>query len=374
MGKTKSVMKILFFIDNLNSGGKERRLTELMKGLKDKPNINFMLVVMNSDIHYTEVLDLNITVEFLIRKTRRDVSVFNKLYKICRGFEPDVIHCWDGMTAIYAIPASKLLGIKLVNGLVVNTPVERTILNKYWLYAKLSFPFSDAIIGNSKAGLTAYNVPHKKRVLIYNGFNFRRLDNLIDRREVRSSLKIKTTHLVGMVANFSEKKDYRTFFKAAEMLLSKNKQVTFIVLGNQTDSTGCKNLIKDHHDNFRLLGKKSDVESYVNAMDICVLSTFTEGISNSILEYMACSKAVIATSGGGTAEIVEDRKTGFLIEPQNPTELAEKIDLLLTDSALRNEMGINGNARIHQMFSIEVMTANYISCYRNLKQLANEAV
>ena len=360
-------MRILFFIDNLNSGGKERRLTELMKALKDKADISFMLVVMDSNIHYREVFDLDIKIEYLIRKAKKDFSIFKKFYKICTRFKPDIIHCWDGMTAIYAIPACKLLGIKLINGLVVNTPVVRTIFNKYWLYAKLSFPFSDAIVGNSKAGLTAYNVPNKKRVLIYNGFNFKRLNNLIDRQEVRSSLRINTPYLVGMVANFSEKKDYPTFFKAAELLLSENKEITFIALGNLTDSKDCKSLIKKYSDNFRLIGKKSNIESYVNAMDICVLSTFTEGISNSILEYMACTKPVIATSGGGTDEIVADGETGFLIQPQNPPEMAEKIDLLLRNVDLRNTMGQNGKSRVCEMFSIKSMTTNFITCYEKLQ-------
>ena len=72
-----------------------------------------------------------------------------------------------------------------------------------------------------------------------------------------------------------------------------------------------------------MLGIRSGIESLISAMDICVLSTFTEGISNSILEYMALEKPVIATAGGGTNEIVIDNKTGFLIKQSNPEELAE---------------------------------------------------
>ena len=53
-------------------------------------------------------------------------------------------------------------------------------------------------------------------------------------------------------------------------------------------------------------------------MDICLLSTFTEGISNSIMEYMALGKPVIATDGGGTKEIVDDGETGFLIGQSDP--------------------------------------------------------
>ncbi len=69
-------MKILFFIDVLTSGGKERRLTELMKGLKQRPDFEFELALMSTEINYREVLDLDIPIHYLIRKTKRDFFVF----------------------------------------------------------------------------------------------------------------------------------------------------------------------------------------------------------------------------------------------------------------------------------------------------------
>jgi hypothetical protein len=72
-------MRILFFIDSLTSGGKERRLIELLKVLRLKSDFEFELAVMNKDIHYTEVFDLDIDIHFIIRKTRKDISVFHKL-------------------------------------------------------------------------------------------------------------------------------------------------------------------------------------------------------------------------------------------------------------------------------------------------------
>lgn len=360
-------MRILFFIDCLYSGGKERRLTELMKALNEKPDIEFELVVMSNEIYYKEILDMNINIHYLIRKTKKDISVFQKFYNICKKYKPDVVHCWDSMTAVYSIPACKLLNIKLVNGLVVDTPVKRNILNKHWLRAKLTFPFSNIIIGNSKSGLAAYNVPKNKSLLIYNGFNFKRTDNLIDGNIIRKELKINTTFIIGMVATFWEFKDYKTYFAAAQLLLSRKNDITFLAIGSNTNSELSANLINEtYKDQFRLLGKRSDIESLVNIMDICVLSTFTEGISNSILEYMALKKPVIATDGGGTSEIIEDMKTGFLIRKSNPIELVEKIELLLKDPELCNKIGLNAQTKIRKIFSIDLMTDNYISAYKSI--------
>jgi len=360
-------MKLLFFIDSLMAGGKERRLTELIKALSSKEEFEISLIVMNSEIHYKGILDLNITINYLIRKTKKDFSVFEKLYRICKSYKPDIIHCWDAMTAIYAIPVCKLLGIKLVNGLVVDTPIKKNVLNKKWLWAKLTFPFSDIIVGNSKAGLTAYKVPKNKSYLIYNGFDFKRVENLTEPLEIRHKLEIKTTFIVGMVAAFSKYKDYKTYFKAAEKVLGKNRDVTFVAIGANTDSGESKKLIDSEYKScIRLIGRKLDIESYINAMDICVLATFTEGISNSVVEYMALGKPVIATLGGGTAEIVKDSITGFLINQGDSDKLAQNMEILLKNNEVRKKMGAEGQARIHQDFSIKAMIRAYTNCYNHV--------
>lgn len=359
------------------AGGKERRLTELMKAFNLKPGIQFELVVMNRNIHYKEVFELNINIHYLIRKTKKDISVFKQFYEICKQFKPDIIHCWDSMTAIYSIPACKLLNIKFVNGMIVDAPQKQNIFNKYWLRAKLTFLFSNIIIGNSKAGLEAYHVPKRKSFFIYNGFNFNRTNNLETSEKIFSETGINSKYTVGMVASFSEYKDYKTYFSAAQILLAKRNDITFLAIGTDTDSAAAKSLIDEKYtDNFKLLGKKSGIESFINVMDICVLSTFTEGISNSILEYMALAKPVVASFGGGTNEIVVDNKTGFLVKQSDPEDLAGKIEILLNDEDLRQKMGLAGRDRIQSVFSIGHMKDEYVSLYEmvikdNVKQNLN---
>ena len=274
-------MRILFFTDTLDVGGKERRLTELIKALLLHKEIEFELVVMNNDIHYKEILDLDIKIHYITRTTKHDISVFYRFYKLCKSYRPDIVHCWDSMTAVYLVPACKLLHIKLVNGMVVDSPVRQNISNKYYLRAKLTFPFSDVIIGNSNAGVSAYRAPENKTIVIFNGFDFKRTKNLINPENIRQEMKVDSGYIVGMVASFAENKDYPTFFKAAQILLKRRSDITFLAIGNRTDSAESRSLIADQFiGNFRLLGRKSNPESFINAMDICLLSTFTEGISN----------------------------------------------------------------------------------------------
>jgi glycosyltransferase involved in cell wall biosynthesis len=360
-------MKILFFINTLAAGGKERRLIELLKGIKTEQDFQFELVVMSNDIYYKEVFDLNINIHYLIRTSKKDFSIFNKIYKLCNNSRPDIVHCWDSMTAFYLFPVCKLLKIKFINGMVVGCPVRQNIFNPHWLRAKITFPFSDCIVGNSLAGLKAYSAPKGKSMVIYNGFNFNRHENIIPSEIIRKQLNITTEYIVGMVASFSENKDYKTFYSAAHLVLNKRNDITFIAIGNETDSQKSKELINNKvTHNFRLLGKKSNIESYVNAMDICILATFTEGISNSILEYMAAGKPVIATKGGGTAELVLDNETGYLINSSEPKELADKILILVNDENIRERFGLAGKSRVKEWFSIDQMVDKYIDLYSSL--------
>jgi len=250
---------------------------------------------------------------------------------------------------------------------VVDSPQKQNIFFQPYLRARLTFPFADVIIGNSNAGLRAYKAPRKKSIIIYNGFDFERIRNIIPEEIIRKQLNITSKYVVGMVATFSEYKDYPTYFQAAHKVLNRRSDITFLAIGKNTDSTLSKSYIEGRDsDHFRLIGKQSDIESLVNSMNIGVLSTFTEGISNSILEYMALGKPVIATSGGGTDEIVEDQRTGLLVSASNPDELAEKIELLLDNPQLRARMGELGKERIHKLFSIEVMTGKYLDAYKEL--------
>jgi len=116
----------------------------------------------------------------------------------------------------------------------------------------------------------------------------------------------------------------------------------------------------------RFLGRQSHIESIINIFHIGVLFAHQEGLSNSIIEYMALEKPVIASKGGGTGEIVESGKTGFLVNPQRIDEMAEKIEYLLDNRSIACSMGRAGKEKILKDFSQERMIHSFIMLYKNL--------
>jgi len=363
-------MKIILFLDSLGSGGKERQAMELMNGLVADRKNELELVLMARDVHFKEVYDLGIKIHFVIRKTKRDISVFGKFYKICKDFSPDVVQCWDSMTAVYLVPVVKLLKIKFVNAMIQDAPALQNFRNKAWLRGRITFPFSDIVVGNSLAGLKAYRAPANKSVCVYNGYDIARVNCLVDSFVLTKEFNLdEDKYVVGMVATFSVFKDYKTYYKAAEILLSKRKDIIFLSIGKNTDSQESKIMVNpDIEGNFRFLGTRTNIESIISLMDVCVLATYTEGISNSVLEYMVMKKPVVVTDGGGSNELVEDGKNGYLVNVSDPQHLADKIEILLNNEELRYRMGTAGHEKVKEVFSNSKMVAKFESIYRDVAE------
>lgn len=364
-------MKVLLLIDSLVSGGRERRLVGLIKRLKDLPDFEMMLVLFSNKIHYKEIHNYGIPIIVLERKPKRNPLVFYRLFKICQEWRPNLLHSWGIMSAIWAIPSSILLRIKLINGNIYDAPTNMPFFDKRLFRARFTFPFSAVVVGNSKSGLEVYHVPKSKGICVYNGFDFDRLLNVSEENAVREKFGIKTKKVVGMVGAFFDRKDYNTFLKAAIIVLKERKDVTFVSVGDGPNLKECKELVPPQLSPYCIFtGSQTDVESIINVFDIGVLSTNSmvhgEGISNSLLEYMAFEKPVIASKGGGTHEIVLDKETGILVPPFSAETMAGQINYLLENPKEAEGMGQKGKKRIYEKFNLSKMTEVYVELYRNL--------
>jgi glycosyltransferase involved in cell wall biosynthesis len=361
-------MKILFFIESLRAGGKERRIVELLKGLKKYPDVEVELVLTRKEIHYQEFHELNIPLHIIERKfLKKDPMLFVKFYNIAKNFQPDLIHVWGHMVAVYAVPTAWKLGVPLLNNEITDATPGQKLLGK-----DIVFKHSTKIIANTKAGLTAYGAPVEKSGVIYNGFNFNRLSKLAEPAEIRSQFKIETPYIVGMVATFSPYKDYKTYVTAAKEVLKKRNDITFLCIGDGDDSS-LKSLVPSELSNRILfLGKQNKVENIMNICDIGVLATdvknHAEGISNALMEFMALAKPVIATNFGGSIELVVNDKTGFLVEAYDYNQLASRIQELITNESKRKTMGAESKARVESEFSIGKMISSFYEEYKTLTE------
>jgi glycosyltransferase involved in cell wall biosynthesis len=237
---------------------------------------------------------------------------------------------------------------------------------------RIAFTCADAIVSNSKACLLSKRANPKKSYVIYNGFDFARFNAPgFDRNEFRKTLGIEEDQFVAtMVARFTPNKDYTMLVEVAEKLKDLNN-VVFLAIGKGETLEPTQHLCKEKNVNsIKFLGFRSDVEKILMCSDIGLLFTndkvHAEGISNSILESMAAGLPVIATDGGGTPEIIEDQKSGFIVKPCDSEAAAAFLRKLYTEKDYRELIGSKAKERILKCFTLDVMTRKYIDFYNNI--------
>ena len=326
-----------------------------------------LLVLTEDEVHYKYVFDLNVKIRIIKRKRfKKDPSLFFKFYRLCNEFNPDIIHTWGSMLAFYSLPAIIFKKIPHINGHITDAPLHRKKYSFHNIVTNLCFKFSDIIVANSYAGLKSYGVSGPNCRVIYNGVRRERFLNLPDNEVTKIKFNILTDYTVIMVASFTANKNYDQFLDIAEYFSSKRKDITFIGVGDTEDDIAEFERIKarsEKLDNVILNEKIDSVESIVNACDICVLFTYSEGISNSIIEYMACGKTVIANSAGGTREIITNTTTGFLLTDETTEEIARLINGLIDDEDRRKAIGENARFHIEKNFSVARMGGDFIKLY-----------
>ncbi len=99
---------------------------------------------------------------------------------------------------------------------------------------------------------------------------------------------------------------------------------------------------------------------------VCVLATYTEGVSNSILEYCFLSKPVVATYNAGNSEIIINGINGYLVESQSAEALTDKVILLLKNPELAKQLGTRGKEMVTEKFDMEKMINSFESVYLDL--------
>lgn len=199
-----------------------------------------------------------------------------------------------------------------------------------------------------------------------------------DGAAVRAELGIpKHAPVAGMVTSFFEYERAGDFVRAAGDVVARVPDTHFVIVGDRhpvTDAAADEvrrrvvALVRERGLGGRvhLVGFREDVPAVLAALDVFVLPARSKVFGLVIVEAMAAGKPVVATAGGGVPEIVVDGQTGILVPPLEPTRLAEALDVLLGDGALRARMGRAGRCRAESHFSATTMASRTMEVYREL--------
>lgn len=348
------MIRVLFVIDGLRGGGKERQLIEIIKYLYQNKNIKLGIITFNKNEHYSNIIlkYLSFFAELNKRPTRLE-PLFT-IWKQIINFKPNIVHTWDSLSSFYSYIPCKLLNIKLIDGSIRDAGIER---GWEYLFKRFYLKRSDAIVANSFAGLRCYKVNGS---VVYNAINFLRF---------KEQEKNDLFNIV-MTANFTDYKDHKTFINVAVKLVKINVVDYVYLIGEGKNKNYYQNYVpKDILERFIFTGAVTNVEEYLAKCKIGVLCStlrFKEGISNSVLEYMGAGLISISTDTGGTKEIIEDGINGFLVKTEDEKSLYEKIVYIKNNYHLLNNIIENAKQTVIGKFNYIKNTNILTSLYINL--------
>ena len=207
-------MKVIFFINDLSKGGKERQFVEIVKFMHLNNKTKCCVVLLNDTIDFDDLSSLNISINVLGSRADSKLKKLIHLNKIIKEFDPDVIHSFINICSLFSI-FLKLINkpYKVIDNSVRSFQKPGRYNSSKLIKDQISFFFSDKIVGNSNVGIESYNAPQNKSKVIYNGYDFSRNNNLIDKSIIREKFNIKTKYVVGKVARFTNEKDFGFFFR-----------------------------------------------------------------------------------------------------------------------------------------------------------------
>lgn len=370
-------LKILFLTFHPQIGGGENLLLTLISNLDRKKFIPIVVIPKKGQLWQklqklkveTHILYLS---GYLIRRLFipgiSPVGIIN-FYKLVKKIKPDLIHVNHLNLAIYAGIAAKLLKIPIV----ATAHGSWDIIYFYQDFANLFINRIFALTGEIKRKLTKRNILNKQRIsIIPPGIdtNYFQKGN---KKTARKKLNLPTNDIViTIVGRLDPVKDHITFLKAAQIVNEKVQNITFFIVGARIgDFTGRKNNYLDEIKNFLKkhpqLNKKTvfggfieDMQLVYHATDILVSSSPKESFGLTILEGASCGLPTIATIGN---KIIKDSQTGFLVRPQNPKAIAEKILMLAKNSKLRKKLGENAQKHAKLHFQLQSYVAKIENIY-----------
>jgi glycosyltransferase involved in cell wall biosynthesis len=171
------------------------------------------------------------------------------------------------------------------------------------------------------------------------------------------------------VGNLIPVKDHITLLKAVDGFANCGRQWRLMIAGDGPEFPKLTEFVNSHEawkDRVIFLGRSSSVPELLNAMDVYVSSSLTEGISNSVLEAMATGLPVVVTATGGNPEVVVEGESGLLFPVGDGRRLTEHLRTLEAHRELRIGLGQRALRRVRDEFSIDSMVGNYTRVYENL--------
>jgi glycosyltransferase involved in cell wall biosynthesis len=377
---------VLQLIGSFHQGGSEQQAVQLSRLLHENGRYRVHVATLNKEgplrgeierLGIGEVPEYRLTSFY----DKNAVVQVRRFARFLREHEIDLVHTHDFYTNIFGMAAAALARLP---ARIASRRESAVRVAKQRLVERCAYRLANRVVANCdevRQQVIKEGVPAKKVVTLYNGLDLNRLTpgSNLDRREVLAALGLPTderrfvTIVANMRAHFWQPqplclKDHPTFLRAARRIREAFPGAAFVLAGEGDLLDQTRRLAAElglEHDAF-FIGRCSRVADLLAISDVCVLSSTAEGFSNSILEYMAASRPVVATTAGGAREAIIEGETGHLVSPGDDAHLAQSVISLLQHPDRARVMGARGRRLVEQKFSSEAQLERTSRLYESL--------
>jgi glycosyltransferase involved in cell wall biosynthesis len=358
---------------SLNPGGTERLVIEIVKTLRRRVT-STVCCLDEAGAWAAELEAVGTQVVSLARRPGFQPRLGCKIARLAEAGGVDVLHCHHYSPFVYgqiaALANRRLRVVFTEHGRLSDNPpsLKRRLINP--ILGRLPSSIV-AVSADLKRHMIAEGLPAARVSVIHNGIDPGPRPTPAERLKVRHEFGFLDDQLVlGTVGRLDPVKDLRTLLEAVGALHKARPTVRLLIVGDGPERPRLESYAR-HLGIERIVafaGYRRDARALLPALDVYVNSSVHEGVSLTLLEAMAAALSVVATSVGGTPEVIADQQTGLLVEARSAGQLASAIQSLLHVPEWRFALGNAARARVETDFSIDTMVDKYLRAYRHAKE------
>lgn len=369
-------MNITHFVENLDRGGLERMVLELVK-LQHRQGHRCQVVCLfepGSQAH--ELNDLGIPVSACDKRQGLDLRALTRARQLIRSHATEVLHTHNAVAHYQAVWAAYGLRMRRVINTRHGMGGNQRAARREWLYRR-ALASTDTVVAVCEAArddaVRRGIVPIAKTRVVPNGIqvdSFQAASNTM-RRRLQDRLGLPDqTQLIGNVGRLNWAKDQAGLIRAFRRVNEQLPHTALLLIGEgelrkDLEISAAEEGVTDR---VHFLGDRNDVHELLQGLDLFVLSSVSEGYSLALLEAGAAALPIIATDVGGNSEIIRDGKTGRLVSAGDPLILAETMLSLLRDPSQARALGKSARAWVEQHGSLDAMAGSYARLYLGATQ------
>ncbi len=370
-------MNICHLISGDLWAGAEVQAYTMMTALSEIGDFNLSAIVLNRGKLAEKLAESGIEVSVVDESTSGFIALKRQIREIASEGNIDVLHTHRYKENIVGAMIKRRAGVRglvqTVHGMgepfgglkLLRSRINRR-LNHF--YTNRRFDRVLAVSDDIRRSLSEVIDP-ARIVTVHNSIDMSRIKPERSRREVLEELGIPPEAVViGSAGRMVPVKGFEIFLEACGVIHENRPDIRFLLVGDGPRLEALKARARESGaDKYVLFpGFRDDIHDLLNSLDIFVVSSYHEGIPMVVLEAMTLGRVVVSTAVGGILEIIEDGRSGVLVEDVDPKLIAESCLRLLENDALRREIELNAPTRIADKFGIDAQRRKIAEIYREV--------